>query len=151
MATRGRSFGTVERTVQKGITALHKAAFELSGGRLGATVAGNPVAILTTLGRKSGQPRSTPLFAYADGEDFIVVASNGGTATAPAWFLNLQANPDGTLKLGASEHRVTAEVLSPEEKQEWWPRLTSEYPGYASYQAKTDRDIPVVRLRRLPA
>ena len=150
MGTRGRSYGTVERTVQKAITALHRAAFEWSGGRLGATVVGNPVAILTTTGRKSGQPRSTPLFAYADGEDFIVVASNGGTATAPAWLHNLQADPAATLRVGSSEHRVAAEVLSPEEKQQWWPRLVGEYRGYASYQAKTDRDIPVVRLRRLP-
>jgi F420H(2)-dependent quinone reductase len=148
MATRGRPFGTVERTVQKAITAVHKTALDWSGGRLGGTVAGNPVAILTTVGRKSGQARSTPLFAYADGEDFIVVASNGGTATAPAWFLNLQSDPDATLKVGADEHPVTAEVLSPSEKQQWWPRLTSEYSGYESYQAKTDRDIPVVRLRR---
>jgi deazaflavin-dependent oxidoreductase (nitroreductase family) len=150
MASRGRSYGSVERTVQKAITTLHRTAFEWSGGRLGARVAGNPVAILTTTGRKSGQARATPLFAYADGNDFIVVASNGGTATPPAWFLNLQADPTGALKVGGREQRVTAEVLSAEEKQQWWPRLVSEYGGYASYQAKTDRDIPVVRLRTQP-
>lgn len=149
MASRGRSFGAAERFVQRAITALHTAAFDWSGGRVGASLLGNPVAVLTTTGRKSGQPRPTPLFAYPDGQNFIVVASNGGTATSPAWFLNLRVNPHATLKAADGEHRVIAEVLSVEEKQEWWPRLTARYRGYASYQAKTDRDIPVVRLRRV--
>ena len=149
MASRGRSFGTAERLVQRAVTALHTAAFQWSRGRVGASLLGNPVAVLTTTGRKSGQQRPTPLFAYPDGKDFIVVASNGGTATAPAWFLNLQAHPEATLKVAGGQYRVTAEVLSPAEKQTWWPRLTARYRGYAAYQAKTDRDIPVVRLRRV--
>ena len=149
MTARGRSFGTVERLVQKAITALHRVAFDVSGGRVGATLIGNPVSILTTTGRKSGQPRDTPLFAYPDGDDYIVVASNGGTATAPAWFLNLQANPEATIRSAGSTHAVRAEVLTSQEKATWWPVLTQRYKGYASYQAKTDRDIPVIRLRRV--
>lgn len=148
MTSRGRPFGKVQRVVQKGITTLHRTAFDVSGGRLGATVAGNPVSILTTTGRKSGQSRDTPLFAYADGDDFIVVASNGGTAAPPAWFLNLQANPEGMIRSGGSTHAIRADVMTPEEKATWWPELTKRYPSYASYQAKTDRDIPVLRLRR---
>ena len=148
MTARGRSFGTVERFVQKGITTVHRVAFDASGGRFGASLMGNPVSILTTTGRKSGQSRDTPLFAYPDGEDFIVVASNGGTATPPAWFLNLQTNPEAMIRTAGSTHAVRAEVLSPDEKATWWPLLTKRYQGYASYQAKTDRDIPVVRLRR---
>ena len=148
MATRGRSFGAVERTLQKGVTAAHRAMYDLSGGRFGGTMMGNPVAQLTTTGRKSGQQRSTMLFAYPDGDDYIVVASNGGTATAPAWLLNLQADPSARLKVGRDEWDVQAHVMDLDEKAEWWPRVTKRYSGYESYQRKTDRDIPLVRLRR---
>lgn len=149
MATRGRSFGAVERLAQKAVTTVHRIAYDVSGGRLGHTLVGNPVSILTTTGRKSGQQRATPLFVYPEGDDFIVVASNGGTATAPAWFFNLEANPTATVRVAGVDHAVRAEVMSPAEKAEWWPILTERYRGYASYQAKTDRDIPVVRLRRV--
>jgi deazaflavin-dependent oxidoreductase (nitroreductase family) len=148
MAARGRSFGTVQRTLQKGVTAMHRAMYDLSGGRFGGTMMGSPVARLTTTGRKSGQQRATMLFAYPDGDDYIVVASNGGTATPPAWLLNLQADPAARLKVGRDEWAVEAHVMDAEEKAEWWPRVTAAYRGYESYQRKTDRDIPLVRLRR---
>ena len=123
--------------------------FTLSGGRVGARMVGNDVGVLTTTGRKSGQQRATPLFIYRDAEDWIVVASNGGTATPPAWLLNLQTDPAGTLRDGRTTHPVRAEILSAAEKADWWPRVTSRYKGYESYQSKTDRDIPLVRLRRV--
>ena len=148
---RGRSFGTVERTVQRAVTGVHRLTYQLSGGRLGGTLVGNEVVVLTTTGRRSGAKRQTPLFGYRDGDDYIVVASNGGTATDPAWLLNLRADERGTLRAQGKTWPVRAEVLTPEEKAAWWQIVTKQYRGYSSYQEKTDRDIPMVRLRRAPA
>ena len=108
---------------------------------------GGPVLLLTTTGRKSGREHTVPLFYLNDGEDMAVVASNGGTASHPAWWLNLKANPEATVEVGNREVRVRAEEAGPEEKERLWPKFVEMYGSYEDYRRRTDREIPVVFLR----
>ncbi|GAC1329295.1 MAG: nitroreductase family deazaflavin-dependent oxidoreductase [Mycobacteriales bacterium] len=144
--TRGRSFPSAARQMQKLATALHRTVYAASGGRLGASIGGNQVVVLVTTGRRSGATRRTPLFAYKDDADYLVVASNGGTAKHPDWYLNLTAVPDAKIQLGQRSWPVRASVLDHDEKARWWPTVVEHYKGYAAYQQATDRDIPMVRL-----
>ena len=100
--------------------------------------------ILTTTGRKSGKLRRTPLIRVHDGRDYLVVASMGGAALNPVWYLNLQANPEVTIQDRSEVHPLMARTALPEEKSERWPAALDAWPAYADYQAKTRRDIPLV-------
>jgi len=121
--------------------------YRASGGRLGARfLRGAPVMLLTTIGRRSGQRRTSPLIYLEDGDRVVVVASKGGSARHPHWYGNLQANPDVEVQIGAGKRRLRARTASAEEKDALWPRLTAIYRDYDDYQARTDRDIPVVIL-----
>jgi deazaflavin-dependent oxidoreductase (nitroreductase family) len=104
--------------------------------------------ILTTTGRKSGEERSTPLIYQEDDGRYLVVASKGGAPEAPAWFLNLEANPEVRVQVGADKFTARARSASAEEKPRLWKKMTATWPAYDSYQEKTDRDIPVVILER---
>jgi deazaflavin-dependent oxidoreductase (nitroreductase family) len=104
------------------------------------------VLLLTTRGRKTGKERTTPLLYIADGGSYVVVASNGGAPRHPAWFLNLQAEPDAVLQVRGDRHRVRARVAAPEERDRYWPQLDAIYRWYASYRKKTTREIPLVVL-----
>jgi deazaflavin-dependent oxidoreductase (nitroreductase family) len=129
-------------------TALHRGILRLSGGRIGGKGYGMPVVILTTTGRKSGQPRETVLTAPIHEDDLVVlVASFGGDDRNPTWFLNLRDEPAVELELEGEKRSMTAKVATPDEKAELWPRVVAAHKGYASYQTKTDRDIPLVLLR----
>src|SRR5260370_31388220 len=97
---RGRRDTRLRRRVQRWIMAAHRSAYRLSSGRIGGTIGSNRVAVLTTVGRRSGKPRSAPIFAYPDGDDYLIVASNGGTARPPQWVKNLVANPQAWLEVG---------------------------------------------------
>jgi len=110
---------------------------------------GGPVLLLNTTGRKSGQRRTTPLLYARDGEDFVLIASNGGAPKHPAWYLNLMANPDSTVEIGDREVRVRAEEAHQEEKARLWQKMVEMYPGYDGYQKKTEREIPLVVLHPL--
>jgi deazaflavin-dependent oxidoreductase (nitroreductase family) len=116
-------------------------------GRVGGSIVGGSVLLLTTTGRKSGEERTIPLLYLPEGRDFVVVGSNGGTSTHPAWWLNLRANPVATVEIGGSKTRVRAEKASPGEKERLWPRLVEMYGGYEGYRRRTDREIPVIILR----
>ena len=119
----------------------------LSGGRLGGRFRGGaPVLLLTTIGRKSGQPRTAPLLYLEDGENLVIVASKGGMSHHPVWYLNLEANPDVDVEIGNQRRRMRARRASAEEKAKLWPRLVAMYRDYDDYQARTDRNIPVVIL-----
>jgi deazaflavin-dependent oxidoreductase (nitroreductase family) len=122
--------------------------FRLTGGRLGGTFPGGaPVGLLTTTGRKSRAQRVAPLIYLEDGARIVLVASQGGMPKHPVWFLNLEANPDVSFETRAGGRRVyRARRASAEEKAGLWPRLCALYPDYATYQARTERDIPVVVL-----
>lgn len=108
---------------------------------------GSPVLLLTTTGRKSGKPRTIPLLYLPDGENLLVVASNGGTSGHPAWWLNLEDNPEANVEVGGRTLRVRAEEAEGEERGRLWGRVVRMYGAYQQYQEKTDRRIPVVILR----
>ena len=126
----------------------HRAVYRLTGGRLLGRVAGMPVLLLTTTGRRSGRARTTPLTYFEVGEDIVVVASNGGEDSAPAWWLNLCAQPEATITVGTDTHPVTARAVTAEEHERLWPMITAAHAGYAGYARRTSRPIPVVLLAR---
>jgi deazaflavin-dependent oxidoreductase (nitroreductase family) len=127
------------------VTTAHRALLRLSGGRILASFGSMPVVQLHTTGRKSGQRRTTMLTApVIDGDRYVLVASKGGDDRNPAWYLNLVANPDVELTIRGRSLPMTARTATAAEKAELWPRIVSAYRGYAGYQRKTERDIPVV-------
>ena len=121
--------------------------YRLSGGRIGGRfLRGSPVLLLTTIGRRSGEPRTAPLLYLQDGERFVIVASKGGMSHHPFWFHNLEANPAVEIEVGRRKLAASARRASDEEKKALWPRLLEMYSDFADYQARTERDIPVVIL-----
>ncbi len=143
----------VKDAVFRVATGLHISLYRRTGGKIGAKLAGqtffkSPFILLTTTGRRSGQPRTTPLLCVRDGDRFLVIASFGGDDRHPQWFKNLQANPEATIELYGETIPVVATVATREEKQVLWPKVLAAYKGYANYQRKTERDIPVVILTR---
>lgn len=131
----------------RAITGFHRLLFETTRGRLGGTLAGMPVVKLITIGRKSGRPRTTMLTSpVREGDSLVLVASYGGDDRHPRWFLNLRDNPDVEVTMLGKTQRMRARVASSDEKAGLWPKVTKAYKGYAGYQTKTDRDIPLVIL-----
>ncbi len=121
--------------------------FRASKGRLGSRfLRGAPVLLLTATGRKSGVPRTTPLLYLRDGERLLVVASKGGFSSHPVWYRNVEANPRVSVELGGERREMRAQRASEAEKAALWPRLVAMYRDFDDYQARTDRDIPVVIL-----
>ncbi len=112
-------------------------------------VEGSTVALLTTTGRKSGKKHITPLIYGKHGGEYLLVASQGGLPQHPAWYLNLQADPDAEFQVLGDRFRVRARDATPEEKPEMWNQMTEQWPYYDDYQRKTDREIPVVVLERV--
>jgi deazaflavin-dependent oxidoreductase (nitroreductase family) len=112
---------------------------------------GTTALILTTKGRRSGEPRDAPLIYGQHGEDYLVVASKGGAPEHPAWYLNLSAEPEVTVQVLGDRFKATARTASPEERPELWRIMTKEWPPYDEYQQKTSREIPVVVLERAGA
>jgi deazaflavin-dependent oxidoreductase (nitroreductase family) len=107
---------------------------------------GAPTLLLTMTGRRTGTRRRTALIYGQDGDSYVVVASKGGAPKHPAWFLNLQANPEVEIQVGPRTLRAKARVAEPDDKARLWPMMTRIWPAYEAYQKKTDRDIPVVVL-----
>ena len=134
--------------VLKTANVMHRAVVKLTFGRVGWKAGPMPVLELTTIGRKSGQPRSVMLTSpVQEGETWVIVASRGGDDHHPAWFLNLRDRPDVEVSLqGKPKQRVHARIATPEERARLWPQVTATYKGYAGYQKKTDREIPLVLL-----
>ncbi|HEX6470723.1 MAG TPA: nitroreductase family deazaflavin-dependent oxidoreductase [Streptosporangiaceae bacterium] len=107
---------------------------------------GVPVLLLTTVGRKSGQERIKPLIYQKDGDNYLVVASKGGSPEPPAWYLNLQAEPNVTVQVWGDRFAARARTATAEEKPALWRKMAAVWPDYDEYQTKTDRDIPIVVL-----
>jgi deazaflavin-dependent oxidoreductase (nitroreductase family) len=129
----------------KAMSRAHQLIVHLTGGSVLGSAFGMPVVELHTVGRKSGQPRSTMLTApVVDGDTVVLVASKGGDDRDPDWYRNLMAHPDAELTMAGRRRPVRARRASPEEKAGLWPRVVAAYPGYASYQRRTERDIPLV-------
>lgn len=120
--------------------------YESSGGTRGTTLRGRPVVILTTLGARSGKLRKTPLMRVEHDGVYAVVASLGGAPKHPVWYFNIQANPLVELQDGPEVQEMKAREVTGEEKAQWWERAVATWPDYASYQDKTDREIPVFVL-----
>ncbi len=114
------------------------------GKGLGSTFQGIPVAILTTTGRKSGEPRDSPLYFHRDGDKIIVAASKGGSDKHPMWYLNLKADPKVTVRIRDEQRTLTARDATEDERARYWPKLVAMYPTYEDYQSWTDRKIPLV-------
>jgi deazaflavin-dependent oxidoreductase (nitroreductase family) len=129
------------------INDLHRTVFRLSKGRIANRGAGMPVVMLTTTGRKSGKPRTSMLTSpVQDGDRIVLVASNGGDDRQPAWLLNLRDHPEVEVTMEGTTRPMTARIASSDEKAELWPRVVAAHKGYADYQRRTDRDIPLVIL-----
>ena len=122
--------------------------FRANGGEVGGQFAGAPLLLLHSTGAKSGQERVNPMMYQAVADAYAVFASYAGSPKNPAWFHNLMANPDATIEVGADTVDVRARVLDAEERAPIWEKQKADYPGFAGYEAKTDRVIPVVLLER---
>jgi F420H(2)-dependent quinone reductase len=119
----------------------------MTGGRFIPKWAGGmPVLSLTTTGRKSGRQRSTTIIYIEDGERLVVMPSNAGSDKTPAWWLNLQADPEAEIQIGAQRRAVRARRATPEEAERIWPRMRERYPGFEQYRRFTDREQPIVLL-----
>jgi deazaflavin-dependent oxidoreductase (nitroreductase family) len=126
----------------------HVDRYRETGGEDGHDWQGTKTLLLTTTGRRSGEKREHALIYGEHGDDYLVVASKGGAPQHPAWYLNLEADPNVELQVGDERFPATARTATPEEKPELWKIMTAEWPAYDEYQTKTDRDIPVVVLSR---
>jgi deazaflavin-dependent oxidoreductase (nitroreductase family) len=126
----------------------HVDRYRATDGEEGHDWQGTQTLLLTTTGRKSGEPRTTPLIYGRSGDDVMVVASKGGADEPPAWFLNIEADPNVEAQIKGDRFRARARTATPEEKPELWQTMTSEWPAYDEYQEKTEREIPVVVLER---
>jgi F420H(2)-dependent quinone reductase len=130
--------------VVKWMSRANARLYKVSGGKRGTTFRKAPVALLTTTGRKTGQPRVSPLLYMRDGDRVILVASRGGTDKDPMWYLNLKADPKVTVQIKDQTLALTAREASNEERATLWPRLVEMYPDFEDYQSWTDRRIPIV-------
>jgi deazaflavin-dependent oxidoreductase (nitroreductase family) len=104
--------------------------------------------LLTTKGRKSGEPKVSPLIYDLHRGDYVVVASKGGAPEHPAWFLNIQADPEVEVQVWGDKFKARARTATAEERQEIWDKMVAEWPDYENYAKKTDREIPLVILER---
>jgi deazaflavin-dependent oxidoreductase (nitroreductase family) len=128
-------------------TGIHRAIFNASKGRIFGKTFGMPIVELVTTGHRSGKERSTMLAVpIVDGDRLVLVASFGGDDRHPAWYFNLQANPEVRTTTAGSTRTMIARISTEEERDELWPQITSVFEGYARYQERTERLIPVVIL-----
>ncbi|HEX7134072.1 MAG TPA: nitroreductase family deazaflavin-dependent oxidoreductase [Iamia sp.] len=136
------------RRGMKMVGPIHVWLYRRSGGRIWGRFPKSkaPVLLLTTVGRRSGEPRTVPLIHLVDGDRVVVVASQGGMPTHPAWYHNLVAHPRVTVQTRRRVREMDARVADADERAALWPRLVAMYADYDDYQARTDRTIPVVIL-----
>jgi deazaflavin-dependent oxidoreductase (nitroreductase family) len=128
----------------------HVEKYRETGGEVGHDWQGTQTLILTTKGRRSGEPRDAPLIYGTEGDAYLVVASKGGADAPPAWYLNLQADPEAEVQVRDERFRVRARDATDEEKPELWRQMVGHWPQYDAYQRKTERPIPVVVLEPVP-
>jgi deazaflavin-dependent oxidoreductase (nitroreductase family) len=126
----------------------HVRRYRETDGEAGHEWRGATILLLTTTRRKSGGEFTTPLIYQPNGDDFLIVASKGGADKPPAWYLNLEADPDVTVQVLGDTFKARARDATPEEKPEMWKKMTAIWPAYDEYQERTDREIPVVVLER---
>lgn len=135
----------LDRLVRVGWRA-HRWVYARTGGRIGGRVVNMPVLLLTTIGRRSGRVQATALTYLMDGPNYVVIASSGGAPRHPDWYLNLQAHPEASIQPGKQIVTVRSRVASGSERDRLWARAVAAYRGYARYEKRTTRKIPVVVL-----
>jgi deazaflavin-dependent oxidoreductase (nitroreductase family) len=125
----------------------HAAVYRATNGVIGHRFPGSPpMLLLEHVGAKSAVRRTSPLVYMRDGENVILVASKGGFPRNPAWFHNLMANPDAVVQIGSERRNVHARIADKQERERLWPEVVQVYGGYADYQRRTEREIPLVIL-----
>ena len=125
---------------------VHRWIYRLSDGRIGSTVFGNKMLKLTTKGRRSGKPRAILLYYFTPQENPVVIASNAGSDRHPAWYLNLQSDPDVDVQIGSRKFRAAARIALADEREKLWSETGAQEGSYNEYQKRTKRQIPVVIL-----
>ena len=120
--------------------------FRANGGRVGGQFEGAPILLLHSTGARSGQERVSPMMYRREGDAYAVFASKAGAPTNPDWFHNVVANPAASIEVGTETLQVVARVAAGDERDRIWTDQKAEYPGFAEYEAKTTREIPVVIL-----
>jgi len=128
------------------VFAVHTALYRLLGGR----IVGNKILLLTTIGRRTGRLRTTPLFFVRDGDAYVVVASNGGEDRYPGWWHNIRSDPNATIQVGREIVTCRAEVASTADGPRLWPKLDAVYAGYRRYREGTARELTIFRLKAAP-
>ena len=121
--------------------------YRRTNGKIGGYMRGLSVLLLTTTGRKTGKQHTTPLGYFEHEGRYVVIGSNAGADTHPAWFHNLKSHPQVTLQIRDQKLEAVAEVADPELRRQLWAKLISLSPGYQDYQQRTRREIPIVLLR----
>jgi deazaflavin-dependent oxidoreductase (nitroreductase family) len=134
--------GTALRVIGR----INVPVYRATKGRLGGTVSHAPVLLITTTGRRTGAQRTAPVLYIRDGERLIVIGSNAGNERAPAWSLNLKANPQAEVELRGERRLVTARLAQEPERGELWRKMNERYSGFEDYKAHTSREIPVFVL-----
>lgn len=139
------------RVIIKWMSKTNVIAYRATGGRVGgkwrvgsAAKSGLPICLLTTTGRKSGEPRVSPLLFLEDGDRVVLVASQGGQPKNPLWYLNLKSDPNVTVQIRSDVRHLVAKVADDAEHAELWPKLVAMYPEFDDYQSWVERKIPVV-------
>lgn len=125
---------------------LHKSLYRSTRGRVGNRLVANDMLLLTTVGRRTAVAHTVPLLYLSETDRLVVIASYGGRDHHPEWYLNLVDNPSVTVETPGQKISMTARTADHEERNVWWPRIVDAYNGYANYQSRTDRKIPVVFL-----
>lgn len=138
----------VRDVTAKRLSALHRVVYRSSRGVIGRRLVDNDMLLLTTTGRRSGRVHTVPLLYLCEDDTPFVIASWGGRDRHPEWYLNLLADPRVDVQIRGERFAATAEPLGEGERTQWWERAVAAYDGYATYQSRTDRVIPVVRLSR---
>ena len=129
------------------VLAIYIFLYRLTGGKFGGKVQGLRVLLLTTTGRNTGKKRITPLGFFEQDGGYVIVGSNAGSDTHPAWFHNLRSDPRATVEIGDKQFEGSAEIAGPDKRSQLWARLIELAPAYANYAKKTSREIPLITLR----
>lgn len=130
------------------LSSLHTALYRATQGVVGRRLVDNDMLLLTTTGRSTGRSHTVPLLYLGTPEQLVVFASWGGRPDHPEWYKNLIADPQAAVQVLGDRWPVTARTVAEPDRSSWWDRAVAAYDGYAGYQAKTDRQIPVVFLER---
>ena len=133
-------------TAVKLLSQIHTGLYRVTRGIVGRRLVHNDMLLLTTTGRTTGRPHTVPLLYLRDGDELIVIASYGGRPQDPEWYRNLVADPVVVVQIEGARSPMRATTMTGDERATWWPRIVEAWHDYATYQSRTEREIPVVRL-----